>query len=297
MTISVEVCERLAALGRAGYPLRKALETVPDRMDHPRPAVLSVARRAALGSPLEMCIEPMATIFGSDFARFARCLDSAGSGGTDWARELDDVAVAIRDRESRERAAAISGAGATLSARTIAFLPFLLLPVALRQLTDPTVAASVAVGIALGYCGYRWLLRIVPEPPADGLVAGLADEVAAALSAGISLDEALREAAGRREVLRPLVRKVDLGGRWVDILLDQAPPIGRALDDAAATGVPIATSLRRTASEVRRETAQIFERDVERAPIRMVVPLVCCILPSFLLVAIVPLLRGLTQTA
>lgn len=295
--VSVDVCERLAALGRAGCPLRRALETAPNRMDDPGPKVLSVARRAALGCPLDVCIEPLATVFGPDFARFARCLDSAGSGGTDWARALDDVAAAIRDREARERAAATSGAGATLSARTIAILPFLLLPVALRQLSDPAVAASVAGGVVLGYCGYRWLLRIVPVPPADPLVAGLADEVAASLAAGISLDDALRDAVGRREELKPLVRKVDLGGRWGDILLDHAPPIGRALDDAAATGVPIATSLRRTAGEIRREVAQVFERDVERAPIRMVVPLVCCILPSFVLVAIVPLLRGLAQPA
>jgi tight adherence protein B len=292
----VEICERLAALGRAGHPLRRALESVPDRMADPHSAAVAAARRATLGCPLGVCVESLANDFGPDFERFARCIDSAGSGG-DWARDLDDVAITIRDRQARERAAAISGAGATLSARTIAFLPFLLLPVALKQLSDPAVAASVASGLVLGYCGYRWLLWIVPAPPSDGLVAGLADEIAASLSAGIALDEALRDASGRRRELRPLVRKVDLGGRWVDLLLDHAPPIGRALEDATATGVPIATSLRRTATEIRREAAQAFERDVERAPIRMVVPLVCCILPSFLLVAIVPLLRGLAQPA
>lgn len=293
---AVEICERLAALGRAGYPLRTALESVRDRLADPDRAVVAAARRAALGFPLGVCAEPLAMVFGPDFDRFARCIDSAGSGG-DWARDLDEVAAAIRDRQARERAAAISGAGATLSARTIAFLPFLLLPVAVKQLSDPAVAASVATGLVLGYCGYRWLLRIVPAPPTDGLVAGLADEVAASLSAGIALDEALCDAVGRRKELRPLVRKVALGGRWVDLLLDHASPIGRALEDAAATGAPIATSLRRTATEIRREAAQAFEKDVERAPIKMVVPLVCCILPSFLLVAIVPLLRGLAQPA
>ena len=293
---TAEICERLAALGRAGYPVRRALESLPDRMADPDRAVVAAARRAALGCPLVMCVEPLAPVLGADYDRFARCIDSAGSG-SDWARDFDDVAAAIRDRYARERAAAISGAGATLSARTIAFLPFLLLPVALRQLSDPAVAISVAAGLVLGCCGYRWLRRIVPAPPADGLVAGLADEVAASLDAGIALDEALRDAAGRRKELRPLVRRVALGCRWVDLLLDHAPPVGRALQDAAATGVPIATSLRRTATEIRREAAQAFERDVERAPIRMVVPLVCCILPSFLLVAIVPLLRGLAQPA
>ena len=291
---AVEVCERLAALGRAGYPVRQALKSMPDGRANPNRDVVTAARRAALGCSLGQCAEPLARVFGPDFDRFVRCIDSAGSGG-DWARGLDDVAAAIRDRHARERAAAISGAGATLSARMIAFLPLLLLPVALKQLSDPAVVVSVAAGLVLGYCGYRWLLRIVPVPPADGLVAGFADEVAASLSAGIALDEALRDSAGRREELRPLVRKVALGGRWADLLLDHAPPVARALEDTAATGVPIAISLRRTATEIRREAAQVFERDLERAPTRMVVPLVCCILPSFLLVGIVPLLRGLAQ--
>jgi tight adherence protein B len=297
MTHAVEICDRLSALARAGYPVRRALEALPGRIDDPADEIFSVARRAALGSPIELCLEPLAPSFGVDFPRFRRCLGSAASRGANWARDLDEVSASLRDRETRARAAAISGAGATLSARTIAFLPFLFLPVAVKQITDPLVAASVACGLLLGYCGYRWLLRIVPAPPPDDRIASLAEEVAASLDAGISLDLALRDAVGRRRDLRPLLRKVDLGGRWVDLLLDAAPPIGRALDDAVATGVPVASSLRRSAAEIRREAAQAFEKDLERTPIRMVVPLVCCILPSFILVAIVPLLKGLAQPA
>jgi tight adherence protein B len=266
-------------------------------MSDPGREVVSVARRAALGCPIDVCLEPLASALGSDFLRFRRCLGAAVSRGADWARDLDEVGSSMRDRAARERAAAIAGAGATMSARTIAFLPLLLLPVAVKQLSDPAVVACVTAGVFLGYCGYRWLIRIVPAPPTDDPVAGLADEVAASLTAGIGLDAALRDAVGGRRELAPLVRKVDLGARWVDVLVAYAPPIGRALDDAAVTGVPIVVSLRRTAMEIRREAAQAFERDVERAPVRMVVPLVCCILPSFLLVAIVPLLRGLAQPA
>lgn len=86
-----------------------------------------------------------------------------------------------------------------------------------------------------------------------------------------------------------------MGATWREVTAEPLPAIARALSDAAATGAPVASTLRRTADEIRRDVAHAFERKVERAPIKMVVPLVCCILPSFVLVAIVPLLRGLAQ--
>jgi tight adherence protein B len=224
-----------------------------------------------------------------------RCLGSTAAIGADWARELDDLAEAIKERAARDRDASVAGAGATLSARTIAALPFLMLPIVVRQAGDPAVAICIGLGLALGYAGYRWLTRIVPPAPADDPMATLADELAAAVSAGLSLDGALREAASRRDELARAVRQVDLGGRWVDVLSTEAGQIARAVQDAMTTGVPVETSLRRTAQEIRYRSAQAFEERVQRAPIRMVVPLVTCILPSFVLVAIVPLLRGLAQ--
>lgn len=295
--IAVDICERLAALARAGFPPRRALTELPSRVGYADDGIASAARRASLGYPIVRSLEPLAPTFGPAFPRFLRCFGSAAAAGADWARELDAVAASIRERSAQERAAKISGAGATLSARTIAALPFLMLPVAIKQLSDPAVALSAVLGIALGFVGYRWLVRIVPSAPVDDPGADLADELAASLSSGASLDQALREAASGREEMVPCVRKVDLGARWIDVVSDLSPGIGRALHDASTTGTPIVGSLRRSAAEIRREKAQAFERQVQRAPIRMVIPLVCCILPSFVLVAIVPLLRGLAPPA
>ena len=93
-----------------------------------------------------------------------------------------------------------------------------------------------------------------------------------------------------------LVKKADLGARLMDVVSEELPAVGETLKDAA-TGIPTAASLRRAAAELRRTRAQAFQREVERAPVKMIVPLVCCILPSFVLVAIVPLMRGLTDIA
>ena len=296
-SIAVEICERLAALARVGYPVRHAVTQLPAWFDGSIDAIPAAARRARLGYPMSRCLEPLGPVFGDDFPYLLRCLGTTAEAGADWARELDRLAEAIRARAAREREASIAAAGATLSARTIAVLPFLMLPVAVKQLSDPAVAMSVVAGVALGYVGYRWLRRIVPSPPADDPTAALADEVAASVTAGMSLDRALRDAVSRRHELASSVRKVDLGASWADVLASSSPEIAGALVDASRTGTPVAASLRRRASEIRRRRAQSFQNRVQRAPIRMVIPLVCCILPSFILVAIVPLLRGLAHPA
>jgi tight adherence protein B len=292
---SIEICHRLATLARAGLSPRQALIELPGRLEAADDRAISVARRAKLGYPLPLCLQPFAAVLEGDHPRLVRCLGSTAATGADWARELDELAEAIKERAARYRDASVAGAGATLSARTIAALPFLMLPIALKQADDPAVAICIALGLALGYAGYRWLVGIVPPAPSDDPMATLADELAAAVSAGLSLDGALREAASRRDELARAVRKVDLGGRWVSVLSTEAGEIGRAVQDAMTTGVPVETSLRRRAQEIRHRNAQAFGERVQRAPIRMVVPLVTCILPSFVLVAIVPLLRGLAQ--
>lgn len=291
----VEVCHRLATLARAGYSPRQALIELPGRLEAEDERTTSVARRARLGYSLPRCLQPFNAAFEDHHPRLVRCLGSAAATGADWARDLDDLAEAIKNRAARDRDASVAGAGAILSARTIAALPFLMLPIAVKQAGDSAVAICIGLGLALGYAGYRWLTRIIPPAPADDPTATLADELAAAVSAGLSLDGALREAAPRYDELSRAVRKVDLGGRWATVLATEASEIGRAVQDAMNTGVPVETSLRRRGQEIRQRNAQAFQERVQRAPIRMVVPLVTCILPSFVLVAIVPLLRGLTQ--
>ena len=291
----IEVCDRLVALGRAGYGVRSALIELPARTQVADGSLVSVGRRASMGAPIGLCLEPLAGLFGPDLPRLSACL--ASTSGTNWARALEELSASIRERNEAERAAAVAGAGATLSARTIAFLPLLMLPVAVRQLADPLVATSILLGLALGAAGYRWLVRVIPSPSPDDPMAVLADDLGALLRTGLSLDAALRTAVSTRPFLTRALRRADLGAPWPVALASDAPPIASAIADAERTGSPVCDVLRRTASVIRSDAQQRFERRVERAPVKMVVPLVCCILPSFVLVAIVPLLRGLAQPA
>ena len=289
------MCDRLAALGRAGYGVRSALIELPARTQTRDEVLVSVGRRASLGAPIALCLEPLRAEFGGNLPRLSACLES--TSGTNWASALEELAASIRERTEAERAAAVAGSGATLSAKTIAILPLLMLPVVARQLTDPLVATSIFLGLALGASGYRWLVRVIPAPNLDDPMAVLADDLAALLRTGLSFDAAMRTAISTRPCLTRALHRADLGASWPVALATDAAPIASAIADAERTGSPLGEVLRRSASAIRREAQQRFERKVERAPVKMVVPLVCCILPSFVLVAIVPLLRGLAHPA
>ncbi|MBW3594170.1 MAG: type II secretion system F family protein [Actinobacteria bacterium] len=292
---SVLICERLAGLARSGYPVRGALIELPARLGHESPQVIAAARRARLGAPIGDCVSPLATIFGDALPQLRACLEGSATSGANWAVGVEELAGSIREKATLRRSAEVAGAGATLSARIIAALPLLMLPMGLRQLTDGIVAVSIAFGVLIGIAGYRWLVRVIPTPPVDDPSATVADEVAASLDAGWPLDAALEHAVVNRPPFRSAFRRVQLGRPWRRAIAEDLPGLAAALTDAHATGAPVAATLRRTAASIRRDARQEFERQVERAPVKMVLPLVTCCLPSFVLIAIVPLLRGLAQ--
>lgn len=295
MIDSVVICERLASLARSGYAVRGALLELPRRIEAYDGAVVAAARRASLGAPIASCLDPLVPHFGDTLPELRACLEGSASSGTNWATAVEDIAASIRERRCLKRSAEVAGAGATLSARIIAALPLLMAPIGLRQISDEIVAVSIGLGVLLGVAGYRWLVRVVPRPPADDQRAVIADEVAASVEAGWPLGPAFDRALASREGFARPSRLAHLGTPWATALSRDLPALAVAIADAERTGTPTARSLRRTAASLRQQSKQDFERDVQRTPVRMVLPLVLCCLPAFVLVAIVPLLRGLAQ--
>lgn len=298
---AVEVCERLAALLRAGYSIPSAVAELPDRLDDElRGAARRAAGRLSLGAGLRHSLTPLRDVIGDDVDRLSSCLELSFTTGADAAAGLDDLAHSLRARDASLRSADAAGAAATLSARMIAALPLVMLPFSIRGagLRSPAVAASIGLGIVIGFMGYRWLRKLIPPAPATDPVAAFCEPVAAALRSGVPLADALRAAAGASPAIEAEVRKAlaraELGQTWTDAftsagLLD----IARAIEDAERTGTPIAGSLTVTAASRAEAAQQRFEEQTKRAPVKMVVPLAVCVLPSFVLVAIVPLIHGL----
>jgi hypothetical protein len=139
--------------------------------------------------------------------------------------------------------------------------------------------------------------------PNDDPLALFADHVAAALAAGAPLDLALDFAAtGAAGEAGPALTRVNrrarLGQPFSEALLAAGPPgaedLAAVLGRAARFGLSPRAALTKFAAARRVEVERSFEREVKRAPVLMVLPLVLCVLPAFGLLAVAPFLRGIT---
>ncbi len=84
-----------------------------------------------------------------------------------------------------------------------------------------------------------------------------------------------------------------------DALLDHLAPLGdraRALADVLVDhlryGVPLLPALERTSLELRLDRRRAAELEARRVPVRLLAPLVTCVLPAFALLTVVPLLAA-----
>jgi tight adherence protein C len=130
------------------------------------------------------------------------------------------------------------------------------------------------------------------------------DLVVLAIRAGLLPATAIATTAAHvAPVLRPafaeVVDRTARGHRFADALTALTdrlgPPAGPLVDSLAAAeryGLPIAPVLERLAEEARSERRRAADAAARQLPVRLAAPLVVCILPAFVLLAIVPLLIG-----
>ena len=84
-----------------------------------------------------------------------------------------------------------------------------------------------------------------------------------------------------------------------DALVDALGPLGdralalaHVLSDHLRYGVPLLPGLERTGLELRLDRRRAAELDARRVPVRLLGPLVTCVLPAFALLTVVPLLAA-----
>jgi tight adherence protein C len=90
-----------------------------------------------------------------------------------------------------------------------------------------------------------------------------------------------------------------LGRPRADALLAELAPLGdrahalaHVLVDHLRYGVPLLPGLERTGLELRLDRRRRAELDARRVPVRLLAPLVTCVLPAFALLTVVPLLAA-----
>ena len=267
-----------------------------------------LARRLALGEPAPDALAVLEPRLGPDAHSLQVIYAVAGALGGDLARMIDDLAVTIERRRDALQTTLAAIAGMSLSARIVACLPLLcvpLLPASRAPLLDGAGALLIVLGVSLTLTGLRWMRYLTPQPPdvEDG-VSALARTIARALGAGAGLHAALEVAA--RNAPADVAHELSLARRLTRLGLAWPPALERtghaglagmsiALERAARKGLPAAETLDVFASQRDRQAMQALDHSVRRAPVLMAVPLVVCVLPAFLLLGVVPFLRGLAQ--
>ena len=299
----------LAALIDAGLTARAALtawaQDVPGRLEHMTEAV---GRRARLGAPTAVALRPLTQAVSSvDLSSLEAAFDLHARYGGDLADLVRKVAERIERRGGADQEGRVAAAGASLSGRLVAALPVAfvpLAPAARAPLFDRLGIFVLVVGIGLALAGMRWIRRLVPSPATqEDAVSVVAETAAAFLKGGAPIGPVLtaaaaaapKELAGELQRCHRLTR---LGLPWPTALGTSEHEGLRALSGvlrrSAALGLPARAQLESFAVARRERARRELEHGLRRAPVLMVIPLAVCVLPSFVLLAIVPFLRGLS---
>lgn len=170
-------------------------------------------------------------------------------------------------------------------------------------LIHPVVTLLVVVSVfAVPVMRKRRESRIRREQVREQLP-DVVDMVRIAVGAGMTARLAIDAIATRcdgviGDRLREVSRRVSLGQRLHEALDafgelgEPVMPLTRALIAAESDGSPLAPSLEQVAAETRMLRRHAAEESARRLPVKLLFPLVACILPAFILLTVVPLLGG-----
>jgi tight adherence protein C len=133
----------------------------------------------------------------------------------------------------------------------------------------PVVVDIVGVAVAAGCTPFLAIEHAARYGPKR--IALLLHDVLQACALGQSLDDALRDLGASIPLLHSLAE---------------------ALRTSARLGSPAAPALARLAAEVRADSRRRAEARARTVPVRLVFPLVACVLPAFALLTVVPAVLG-----
>ena len=278
--------ESLAVLLDAGLAPRSAWAAAATHDQHP------IARRVvdALGSRTS-CAQALREVATTDDLRaVAAAWQVAERAGAPLGQTLRAVAEAVRDAAEAEREAAVALSGPRATARLVSWLPAAgaLLSVGLGAdivgaATSTVGAVAIGAGLTLMAAGRQWMRSLLRRNLARGPAPGLAEELVAVSLAGGSSAPAALEAAHRAARESGLPALDDGAVRGI-------------LELAASAGAPAGELLTASARQQRRTARAEARQSAAALGVRLMVPLGVCVLPSFVLLAVAPLVLSLLSS-
>lgn len=229
-------------------------------------------------------------------------LASASVGGALSVEAIEHAATIERMRMHMGDEARTAASQARLSVRVLTFLPVGALALLILRKGAGTVLTSggfvIVIGLALNLFGARWAGAMTrravtgPSDPIGALVTSLAVSLRAGLDpvsacvrwrdvndVGRLVADRIESHTGLIEALRPLADHSPRGSHAASMIID-----------SVATGLPLSAIASRIVDQSVQDERRAIDTRVRQLPVRLTAPIVLCILPSFILLAIVPMI-------
>ena len=176
------------------------------------------------------------------------------------------------------------------------------------------VSGRAAFPVALVAGAVTWRLASRAEPPSSRRrreavardLPGLVHLLATALESGSDVGDAVRLVCEvlpgpAADSLGSVPARIGLGVEpaeaWRSVVRDPTlSPLGRAMVRAQRSGSSVTTEVSRLADELDQRARQRVEERARTVGVKAAVPLGVCLLPSFVLIGIVPLVVGLLSS-
>lgn len=277
---------RCAALLRGGVAPGRVFSLIAEEGGD-RPAVVRIAALVRDGRPPA---EAIAAEDRQEWRLVAVAWRLAEQSGAPLAPALERIAAALAalSQLRERRSVLLTGPRATVG--IVAALPLLALLLGatlgfdpLPVLLSPAGAVLLAVGTALLVLGIVWARALSRSVERDDRVTGVELELAwVAMGGGASAGEALVRVADGVDAL---------GISWVpfDAFLEGGL-LRSVLRTAESVGLPVGALLVEEAQAARAREHAELERAAERLGVRVLIPLGVCVLPSFIVLGVLPVL-------
>jgi tight adherence protein B len=257
--------------------------------EEPRAAgsTIEVSGRVQRGEPVAAAI---ATLNAPEWRVLAVAWSLAEESGAPLAPALDRIGAALRALERLRERRTVLLAGPRATVRLVSALPPLALVLGwllgfdpFPVLLSPVGAVLLPTGAALLLAGIAWGRALRRRVEQTDRVVGMELEL---------VWIALRGGAHPRAASRRTVDCVDrFGADWVPFDGFRRDRTLRAvIGSAERTGTPLGPMLIEEAASVRVRAEADLERSAERLGVRVLIPLGVCVLPSFIVLGVVPVL-------
>ena len=308
------LCDSLARATRSGAAPHDAVLASLQRHQFHHPCWSALLTDV---TSLQSCESALATARESvdSHSNDAQCLsllESTMVHGNFVPSALDHASSVLRDQAACSAELAVAASHAQLSARLLSSLPFVLLVGAIlvssqfrSSLWSPIVLCPLFLGFVLNRIGWRWISTLISrairyEPDVIGQ---LTEHLCVSLRTGLSMTQSCERWRTVSPIGNSVADLISAGAPLEEALLPlaTADPIsgknlGHTIVEAERDGLPILDTVMRLATDHRTQRRRQTDMRIQQLPTHLTIPLVLCVLPSFLLLSVAPLvLASLSQ--